>query len=490
MHCQHRSDAFRRALALASALVPAACGSPGSEAAEGGSETGGSDTSGAPVGEETSVADETTAGEPAPTGIGSCDYTSPFTQSPECRQYVGAAWTEVDVTAACDELSGELALGGACSTDDVLGVCVLDGGTDRELHVVAYGTDASVCETQELGCETFGGGEWQPAEACGGGEPGGGGGFPVFQPPVLVCRDPLPGEPPGQAEGGQVCTWQMISGCTEEGRHFEDYASCDVVYTQRPYYYAMPNERPAEPDPRMDDPDYVAELDWVRSQIEASACICCHSDAIAPNGPSNWYVDADGNWMETFYDTGLALGAGWIDSTAFGAYPPEENNGFDRSIGVPSTDPSRMQAFFVAELEHRGLAPEDFLDAPPFGGPLHQQLVYEPGACENGERVDRDGTIHWTGGDARYVYVLDAGSGNPTVPPNLDLPEGTRWRIDVPPDGTPVASGEVRYGEVPDGVSQRFPEEGGPSPLQAGEQYYLYVTRDVVQPITRCLFTY
>ena len=46
----------------------------------------------------------------------------------------------------------------------------------------------------------------------------------------------------------------------------------------------------------MDDPAYVAELDWVRSQVEASACICYNSEAIAPDGPANWYVDAGGNW--------------------------------------------------------------------------------------------------------------------------------------------------------------------------------------------------
>lgn len=482
MDANRHSDAFAPRM-LACALLLTACGSPTTPAAE--------DDSGPGSTTDGTASDESSSGaEPAPLVAGRCDYTSPFTQAAECREYVGTAWTEDDVTAACQELSGDVGLGQACRPEDLLGRCILDEGTDRELHVVAYGTDPEACADQQFGCETFGGGNWEPAEICGNDGGDGGSGQPVFQPPVLVCRDPLPGEPPGQGEGGQVCTWEFISGCTEEGRHFEDYASCDTVYTQRPYYFAPTPERPAEPDPRMEDPAYVAELDWVRSQIEASACVCCHSEAITPNGPSNWYVDAGGNWMETFYDTGLALGAGWIDSSAFGAYPPADNNGFDRSIGMPTTDPERMQAFFVAELEHRGRTPEDFADEPPFGGPLHTQRLYEPEACENGQRVDRDGTILWTGGDARYVYVLDVGSDNPTVPPNLDLPEGTRWRIDVPPDGTPVRSGEVRYGQPPAGVQQRFPTAGAPSPLQPGQQYYLYVTRDVVQPITRCLFTY
>jgi hypothetical protein len=85
--------------------------------------------------------------------------------------------------------------------------------------------------------------------------------------------------------------------------------------------------------------------------------------------------------------------------------------------------------------------------------------------------------------------VLEAEAASPTVPPNLDLPEGTLWRIDVPgEDGTPLEPGTVRYGELPYGVAQRTPEAGPPSALVSGRTYYLYVTADVVIPITRCLF--
>jgi hypothetical protein len=150
-----------------------------------------------------------------------------------------------------------------------------------------------------------------------------------------------------------------------------------------------------------------------------------------------------------------------------------------------------MRDFFLAELEHRGLSQADFADSAPFGGPLYTQLVYEPGACEDGERVDRDGTIHWGDDVARYIYVLEAGSDNPTVPPNLDLPEGTLWRVDVPWDEETVfASGEVRYADVPGFATQRVPEEGAPSALTPGQDYYLYVLADVAIPVTRCVFTY
>ena len=112
--------------------------------------------------------------------------------------------------------------------------------------------------------------------------------------------------------------------------------------------------------------------------------------------------------MNSFYDTGLALGANWIDSTAFGAFAPEDNNGFDRiHSGIPSTDPDRMVQFFRDELSYRGKSEADFVDSTPFGGPLYTQMIYEPTACENGEGVGVDGSLIWTGGPARYVYVLD-----------------------------------------------------------------------------------
>ncbi len=422
--------------------------------------------------------------------VGSCRYTSPFTQGAECREYVGEAWSDEQVGAACQQLGGELELAGRCATDGTLGQCDVDTDSTAGIVIFAYGDDESTCPSQRMGCEVFGGGTWQPSEVCDGVEGGGGGGGSVFIQPTLECREPLEGEPPGQGPDGQVCTWQAISGCTEEGRRFDDYASCEVVRTQRPAYAAPPAEGSGQEDPRLNDSTYAGELDWVRSQVVASACVCCHSED-SPGGASNWSVDAPGNWIDSFRDTGLALGAGWVSSVAFGAYPQEENNGFERETsGFPSTDPERMRDFFIAELEHRGRTQADFADTPPFGGPIYDQLVYTPEACSNGEGVSSDGRITWDGGAARYVQVLDAGSANPTVPPNLDLPEGTRWRLDVPATGSPVESGDVFYGDAGSGTSQRFPAEAAPADLEVGNTYYLYVSRDVGIPLTRCLFTY
>ena len=318
-----------------------------------------------------------------------------------------------------------------------------------------------------------------------------GGNIPgVFLPPARECRAPLPGERAGAGPGGQVCTWSAIAGATEEGRRFQDYASCDRVRTQRPYHAADPAPPSATADPRMADPTYVAEISWVRSQIQATACVCCHSTANAPSGTSNWYLEAPGNWMDSFFDTGLALGAGWVDSTVFGAYPAADNNGFARTVsGVPSTDPERMARFFQQELAHRGRTRDSFASTPPFGGPIHDQITFQPSACTGTQGIDADGTIHWSGLPARYVYVLDQGSANPGVPPNMDLPAGTRWRIDVPPTATGVRSG-ITYGQTPAMATQRFPVSGSPAPLVSGTTYYLYVLYDVGFPLTRCTFTF
>jgi hypothetical protein len=147
-----------------------------------------------------------------------------------------------------------------------------------------------------------------------------------------------------------------------------------------------------------------------------------------------------------------------------------------------------MRAFFAAELQRRGRTRESFAGAAPFGGPIYDQLVYRPSACANGIGLDADGALQWTGGRARYLYVLDPGADSPGVPPNLDLPMGTRWRVDVAPTDAPIATG-VRYGQTPTGATQRFPAMGAPAALTPGGSYYLYVLADVGIPLTRCLFT-
>ncbi|MFO0577083.1 MAG: hypothetical protein U1A78_24015 [Polyangia bacterium] len=328
----------------------------------------------------------------------------------------------------------------------------------------------------------------------GGASDGGTGGPPTSRPlfvfPSLSCRDPKPGEPPGKSAGGKVCTWQTVSAATEEGRHYEDYADCSISISQRGYYPVPPPAPPAS-DTRMSDPAYAAEAAWVRSQVEATACVCCHKASITKAGASIWDIEAKGNWLNTFTPYGLAFAGGFIDSSLLGAYPKEQNNGFSRDhLGIPSTDPARMARFFENELRFRGKSPADFASEPPTPAYFYLLDSYKPAACKNGAGVKPDGTIVWNGPPSRYVQVLAAGSRNPGVPPNLDLPAGTLWRLDVPVTGAPVAPGTVRYGVLPAGTRQGFPSTGQPAALQPGVTYYLYVQADILGPVERCLFTY
>jgi len=427
------------------------------------------------------------------TALGRCNYVNGFSDQGECKEYLGSNWT---VSAMEDNCAapvpgtdpGLLELDVGCERASILGECFVDDGSVEASTIVFPISDGNDCQSVAVGC-SFAGGEFVPASACGGTDPIPPVEMVPFVPPRLVCVDPVPGEAPGNGPDGQVCTWEAISASTEEGRHYGDYASCDPVFTQRPYYaLEVPTNTP-EDDPRYSDPEWLTEYEWINSQVEASACICCHSTEYAPEGPSQWWLEQEGIWVDALSAAGLAMMAGWVDSTAFGAFDPEVNNGFSReSTGMATTEPMRMRAFFEGELRRLGLSESDFATTPPFGGPLADQLAYEPGECREGNGMAADGSVNWQGGPARYVYILEPDAEPPGVPPNLDLPDGTLWRVDVPPEEDGIRTG-FAYGAVPAGATQAFPESASPTELVSGRDYYLYVLLDVYQPLQRCIFT-
>ena len=251
---------------------------------------------------------------------GSCIYTNQFSKLSECTDYVGE-WTAQEAADDCTAKGSSIAAT-PCAPDR-LGYCILGGAGMKFSRITFPGADAARCASAKRGCEFFGGGIFDPAPVCGGVLPDNQGtGLPTFQQPSLACVDPKPGEAAGKSDGGKVCTWEMISGATEEGRRFEDYASCDRVRTQRPYYAVGVRPEAGQADPRMDDPAYAAEVAWIKSQVQATACVCCHSTR-APEGSSNWFVESGPNFINSFNNRGLAMGAGWVDTVGFGAYPKE-----------------------------------------------------------------------------------------------------------------------------------------------------------------------
>jgi hypothetical protein len=440
------------------------------------------------------------AGCPAPEAdpnvqraLGRCTYVNGFSDQGECKEYLGSEWTDVAMSDNCSAPvpgsdPGLLEFDVSCERESILGECFVDEGTVEASTIVFPASPGNDCSSVAVGC-SFAGGEFVPAAACGGTDPIPPLDMVPFVPPRKVCVDPIEGELPGDGPNGQICTWEAISASTEAGRHYADYASCEPVMTQRPYFGLAISSGTAEDDPRHTDPEWQSEYGWVNSQVEASACVCCHMAQHSPaDGPSGWHIGMEGIWTDALSAAGLAMMAGWVDSTAFGAFDPEDNNGFSRELtGMPTTEPQRMRAFFEGELERLGLTQEDFVDTPPFGGPLADQLDFQPNECRDGNGIDAAGVMTWTGGAARYVYVLEPDTDAPGVPPNLDLPDGTVWRLDVAPDSDPVRSG-LLYGDVPPGTSQAFPEQTSATELVSGREYYLYVLFDVYQPLQRCLF--
>jgi hypothetical protein len=431
--------------------------------------------------------------EPERVLVGSCVYVNAFSKGEECKRYWGTDWTADSAATDCQTGiigdPGTFSTEDACDYADYLGTCAIAADTPQESELVFPGTDAGQCAATQQGCEVFAQGVFTPGPICdgtvvGSGSGSGGG---VFVQPYQVCKEPLAGEPAGQSANGEVCTWVLISGSTEEGRRYQDYGNCEDVLTQRPYYAAPPAGETASNDARLDDAAYMTEVAWAREQVAASACVCCHSEPLAPQGASQWYLEAPGIWLDSISDSGIAMMAGLADSTALGAFEPEENNGFDRSVvGTPTTDNARMQALFLGEWARRGYTPEDAASIPAFGGPLVTQLEYVPQACDDTQGLGADGTLRWIGGDARYLYVLEANAANPGVPPNLDEPDGTLWLVDVPTASAPFASG-ITYGQVSGDMRQRIPAGQAPA-LQSGTTYYLYVLADIGIPVTRCLF--
>ncbi|MGE0786687.1 MAG: proteinase inhibitor [Sandaracinaceae bacterium] len=436
------------------------------------------------------LADAGPAGDPS--FVASCLYENTFAMAPECREYRGPGWSEATVTRDCRRvflgMEGELRLGEACGFDEEVGRCVVGDVADDGYVIVSSGGPAA-CGAAQTGCETFAGGTFTADPACDacaatGEEPAG-----AVVPTEPDCRAPRSGEPPG-ASGGQVCTPTLISGSTEEGRRFADYADCDVVRTQRPYY-AMASDAPmaAPSDPRRSDTSYMDELAWLTTQAEASACSCCHSASRTPSGAARWDTEAGPLWIDTVSDEALAMFGGFTDSAAFGFLPVEENNGFDRSTtGLPTTDVLRLRAFVLRELMRRGLDQTEAEALTPFAPFFRELIDFVPEPCAEGVGIDAEGTLRWTGGAARYVWILAEGSRSPGVPPNWDLPDGTLWAITVDAEAAPLGCG-MSYGELDAGVRQRIPADGtAPAPLVRGETYYLAVMRDIAQPITRCLF--
>ena len=157
-----------------------------------------------------------------------------------------------------------------------------------------------------------------------------------------------------------------INGCTIEGRNYADDASCSVVRKQgRPF---RPIPAPREPDPndaRLQDPQFMEEVNWITQQLRSCGCACCH-DTSRMNDYALWNINKPYIWTDQLTPRGVAILGGQVSSAVFGQIPPADNNGFDRSqTGAPTTDIARFKAYFQREIERRGITPEDIAKMRP-----------------------------------------------------------------------------------------------------------------------------
>ncbi len=310
----------------------------------------------------------------------------------------------------------------------------------------------------------------------------------VFIQPFTSCQGLEAGDN-RTSEDGLVCTSVAISGSTEQGRSFMDYGSCDVVLTQRPYWYKAPFNKVDPDDPRLNDESFMTELQWINSQVRASGCICCHDTESSGRRAAVWDISAEGVWTDQLSDQGVAILAGKVSSEILGKFTAENNNGFSRDFtGFPTTDVERVQTFFQNELDRRGVTDADIAEMPEFGSFIVDIIEKEPAACTDGEGLSEDGKLYWRKDPARYIYVKEKGSENPGVPPSNDNPEGVLWRLDVMPNQEALDPG-ITYGQVPEGTCQVTPDNGTAPGLVSGKQYHLYVLEDILVPACNCIFT-
>ncbi len=317
-------------------------------------------------------------------------------------------------------------------------------------------------------------------------------GLDRFVLPYRVCRV-LPSR--GGLGQEKVCANASISGSAEPGYRYADFGVCQDVYSQRPFKKVPVMPRSSFSDAEfLSDEHFMGELSWVTEQVRSSACVCCH-DSSASKKSAYWDINQGQVWTNQLSRYAVAAFAGKVNSVALGSYRPEENFGFDRyHTALPTNDVPRMQSFFDGLLRKMNVTEEEWQLMPPLAGFISDQLYKPSHTCGQGIGVDRDSLrLNWGPAPARYIYVLEASAQTPVVPPNLDKPVGTLWRLDLKQGKPFFVSGLIRYGQVPRNAEQTIPDRARFSqvtPLQPGSTYKLVAQLDIGFPVQNCVFTF
>lgn len=167
---------------------------------------------------------------------------------------------------------------------------------------------------------------------------------------LIACADEGTCTPDGPTE--RPAEELLINGtCVEEGSVFTEVYDCSEVEGPCTSGEPSPAIAKVDEDPaRLDDED----LEWTRDQMGACSCSCCHH----VEGVSGfwWAWDFEPAWTDSIDSEALA---GFINEEPDHFYDDllteENNHGFTRDFGAPTTDHERFGAFVERELDRRGV---------------------------------------------------------------------------------------------------------------------------------------
>jgi hypothetical protein len=308
--------------------------------------------------------------------------------------------------------------------------------------------------------------------------------------PEEICVDAA-----ASASGEAFCFLNGMLNNVPDGEKFLDHGNCLDVRTMGTVSHRVPRF-PDYCDSRLDDAEYVADVQWVTAQLETSGCTCCHN---SKSGYSTVFDFGVGDaWVSTLSNNAVLLAAGLAGEGSFVTVAPEDNHGFAAAGNVfVSQDPERMRKFFLDEVDHRELGQEHIDEANAFYGavPNFADIMNEaPEPCPDGVGVDATGLIHWGELEGvRFVNIMQGDGLNPSIPP-LDAPTGTLWRLEADGPSEAMSTGTVHYADAGlEGYTQRFPRDASTAPdaLVDANSYRIFATtRTSGVNHVSCEFTY
>jgi hypothetical protein len=124
------------------------------------------------------------------------------------------------------------------------------------------------------------------------------------QPHPFPLPYPLCKEIDSNGAKEQLCVQVSPISSTREGRSYVADSDCNVVKLQRFYRPQPAPQHGTADDPRLQDPQFMKELNWVSDQIRASAC--CH-DTKTSDSYGLWDVNDPYVWLDQFTSRGLAM---------------------------------------------------------------------------------------------------------------------------------------------------------------------------------------